>query len=74
MNEGLYFTDNMVRLPACADNRTIIYENIGNYTIYHIALEQEDKYMNYGIYANGLLVESISEWSIKENSNCILIE
>ena len=73
-NEGLYLTDNKLRLPACADYKTIIYEKPGKYNIYHLALEQEDKYMNFGIYANGLLVESCSEWSLKENSAMIFID
>jgi hypothetical protein len=36
--------------------------------IYHIALENDDPYMNYGIYANGLLVESCSKRYLKELS------
>jgi hypothetical protein len=54
--------------------RTSVYEVIGNYTIYHLALEHVDYYMNYGIYANGLLVESCSKRYLKELSNMTLIE
>jgi len=74
VNKKIYVTDKLYRLPACADLKTNIYEIPGTYTIYHLALEQKDKYMNYGIYANGLLVESCSEWSLKENSDMIFID
>lgn len=70
----LFITDFKYRLPACLDKKTTIFENSGIYTVYHIALEHDDKYMNYGIYANGLLVESCSEFSIKEYSNLTLID
>ena len=39
------------------------------YTIWHIVLENSNIYENYGIYANGLLVESCSQWSFEEYSN-----
>jgi hypothetical protein len=66
---NVYITDNYYRLPACADLRTRVYEHPGTYTIYHIALENENYYTNYGIYANGLLVESCSQRYLKELSN-----
>lgn len=56
-----YMTDGKYRLPVCADHRASIYEKQGKYMVYHIALENDDYYMNYGIYANGLLVESTSK-------------
>jgi hypothetical protein len=70
----IYITDGKARLPACVDKRTAVYEKEGTYTIYHIALEHDDCYMNYGIYANGLLVESSSKRYLKELSNMVLIE
>jgi sugar lactone lactonase YvrE len=70
----IYVTDNKYRLPACCDYRASIYEIVGNYTIYHLALENDDYYMNYGIYANGLLVETCSKRCLKELSNMTLIE
>ena len=69
-----YFTDDKLRLPACVDERASIYEFKGDFTIYHIALENTDYYMNYGIYANGLLVETCSKRYLKELSNMELIE
>lgn len=74
VNGNIYVTDNKYRLPACVDPRTSIYEIPGNYTIYHLALENDDYFMNYGIYANGLLVETCSKRYLKELSNMILIE
>jgi hypothetical protein len=70
----IYATDNKARLPACLDERTSVYKKEGYYTIYHLALEHNDYYMNYGIYANGLLVESCSKRYLKELSNMELIE
>ena len=61
VNGRVYITEGKYRLPVCADYRASIYEKPGKYTVYHIALENDDYYMNYGIYANGLLVESTSK-------------
>jgi len=74
INGKIYVTDNKYRLPACVDERASIYELPGTYTIYHLALENDDYYMNYGIYANGLLVETCSKRFIKEISNITLLE
>ena len=69
-----YVTDRKYRLPACADHRASVYEIVGTYTIYHFALEHDDYYMNYGVYANGLLVETCSKRYLKELSNMTLLE
>ena len=74
VNGGIYLTDDMLRLPACVDERAAVYEIVGNHTIYHFALENDDCYMNYGIYANGLLVETCSKRYLSELSNMDLIE
>ena len=74
-NKGrVFITDDHYRLPAFLDDRASVYEPAGTYTIYHLALENDDYYMNYGIYANGLLVETCSKRYLKENSNMTLIE
>jgi len=73
-NGGTYITDNKYRLPACLDERSFVYEKQGSYTVYHIALENENYYYNYGIYANGLLVESCSKRYLIELSGMELIE
>lgn len=74
INNDTYVTNNKYRLPACVDDRASIYETPGEYTIYHLALEHDDYYSNYGIYANGLLVETCSKRYLKELSNMIIIE
>jgi hypothetical protein len=74
VNGNVYGTDNKYRLPACVDERAVVYDKPGNYTIYHLALENENYYKNYGIYANGLLVESCSKRYLKELSNMVIIE
>jgi hypothetical protein len=71
---GIYITDDKFRYPACIDERTSVYEVAGKFTIYHIALDHDNYFMNYGIYANGLLVESISQRGIKDLSDLVLIE
>lgn len=74
LSGDIYVTDNKYRLPACIDERTTVYETAGTYTIYHFALEHPDYLMNYGIFANGLLVETCSERNLKELSGMELIE
>lgn len=74
VNGNTYVTDNKYRLPACVDPRSSVYEPSGNYMIYHFALENNDEFMNYGIYANGLLVETCSKRYLKELSDMTFIE
>ena len=69
----IYVTDGKFRLPACVDKRTNIYDIQGIHTIYHIALDNENYYYNYGIYANGLLVESCSKRYLNECSKMTII-
>jgi len=69
----LYATDDLYRIPACVDIRTVVYSEAGSYRVYHLALENPDYYMNYGIYANGLLVESCSQRFLKELSGMALL-
>ena len=70
----IFITDFKYRLPACVDEQSTVYEIPGNYKIYHIALENDDYYMNYGIYANGLLIETCSKRYLKECSSMELME
>jgi hypothetical protein len=74
INGDIYITDDKYRLPACVDVMAIPYEEEGMYTIYHFALDNDDYYMNYGIFANGVLVETTSQRYLKEISNMTLIE
>lgn len=69
----IYLTEDKYRLPACVDERAKPYEEKGEFTIYHIALDNDDYYMNYGVYANGLLVETCSQRYLKEISEMELI-
>jgi hypothetical protein len=57
-NGRIYVTDGMYRLPTYLDDKSDIYaDEYGDISVYHVALG-EDENRNYGIYANGLLVES----------------
>jgi hypothetical protein len=71
--ERIFITDNQYRLMACIDERTTPYEEEGLFNIWHLALENENYYWNYGIYANGLLVETTSIRYLKELSGMTLI-
>ena len=53
-------TDDKYRLMAYVDKKCEPYQVGGEFEIYHIALENKDYYANYGVYANGLLVETCS--------------
>lgn len=65
----LFVTDKKYRLMACVDERAEPWNSEGVYTIWHFALENADDGMNYGVYANGLLVETCSIRSLKNKSN-----
>ena len=71
--KDIYVTDRKYRLMACINERTKVYQKRGYHIIYHLALENDYYYGNYGIYANGLLVESCSKRYLKELSNMTLI-
>ena len=66
----IFVTDKKYRLIACVDERAEPWAHEGTYAIYHLALEHENKSMNYGIYVNGgLLVETCSINTLKNRSN-----
>lgn len=65
----LFVTDNKYRLMACVDERADPWNSEGVYTIWHFALKNDDDGMNYGVYANGLLVETCSIRALKNKSN-----
>ena len=69
----VYVTDKKYRLMAFVDERAEPWDSEGTYTIWHFALENTDYYMNYGVYANGLLVESSSLRYMKELSGMKLL-
>jgi hypothetical protein len=72
-NNDIYITENRYRLIACLDDRADPYEVEGEHPIWHLALENDDIYMNYGIFANGLLVETASKRMMKEYSGMELV-
>jgi surface protein len=61
----LYTTENKYRLAVCIDAKSNVYAIPGTYEVYHVALENNNEYTNYGMYANGILVETMS----KKNSD-----
>jgi len=70
----IFVTENKYRLIACADERAEPWNSKNSYNIWHIALENPDEKMNYGIYANGgLLVESCAILFLKNKSNMIIV-
>jgi hypothetical protein len=68
----LYITEKKYRLMSCIDERAEPWSSEGTYTIWHMALENEDVRMNYGVLANGLLVETCSIHFMKKWSNMTL--
>jgi hypothetical protein len=73
-NGDIYVTDAKYRLPACCDERASTYDKVGNFTIYHFALEHDICYVNYGVYANGLLVETCCKEYFKDYSGLTMID
>ena len=71
---NVYVTDKKYRLMACLDEKTETYDIEGVFNIWHLVLENEDYFMNYGIYANGLIVETSSERNMIEYSGMMLID
>ena len=69
---GYYITEGKIRLMTYLDDRAQVFDETGEFEIWHLSLEHEDYYMNYGIYANGLLVESCSKRFLKELSHMTL--
>jgi hypothetical protein len=61
----LFVTDGKYRLMAYLDPRSIPYEEKGEYRIWHFALGNNDR-RNYGVYANGLLVESCCKCTMEK--------
>jgi hypothetical protein len=60
----VFVTNNKYRLEAYLDDRASPWSEKGEFTVWHVCLEHEKEQFNYGIYANGLLVESISKRAI----------
>ena len=72
--KDILITGEKYRLAAHLDDRAKPWNSEGLYTIWHLALEHEDNTFNYGIYANGLLVETTSKRYLKEYSGMTLVD
>ena len=55
-----YITETYHRVPACLDDSSEPYSGKEPVTIWHFALEHNNFYNNYAVYANGILVETCS--------------
>jgi hypothetical protein len=64
----IYITSQKYRLMACIDERAEAFTKEGLFPIWHLALENNNYYSNYGVYANGLLVETASKRYLNELS------
>jgi len=68
----LFVTDKKYRLMAFLDERAEPWKSKGEYTVWHVALENSNEVKNYGVYANGgLLVETCSIHFLKNKSNMV---
>jgi hypothetical protein len=73
LGENVYTTEGEYRLPAWLDMRAERFRESGEFRIWHFALEHHDYYMNYGVYANGLLVESTSLRFMNELAGMVFV-
>lgn len=72
--QDIYITEETFRYPCFLDpNAQISKDEADEIAIYHIALENENYYGNYGVRANGLLVETSSLRYLKELSHMELL-
>jgi hypothetical protein len=69
----VFITNKKYRLEAYLDERADPWSEKGEFTVWHVALEHEKEHFNYGIYANGLLVESISNRAITTSKTLTLV-
>jgi len=60
-------------LMAVLDKNAEPFLEEGVFSIWHLALDHNDERMNYGIYANGLLVETTSKRMLREYSGMKLV-
>jgi hypothetical protein len=69
----IFITENKYRVPAYLDARRKPYTKTDPVVIWHFALENDNIYKNYGVMANGLLVESSSIEYMTDHSNMELL-
>jgi hypothetical protein len=56
-----YQTDGLQRLMTCLIPEAQAAAQEQDVTVYHLSISHENRYINFGIYAEGLLVESCSQ-------------
>lgn len=71
--KDIFVTKGKYRLMACIDERALPFADDADYPIWHVALENTEYYQNYGVWANGLLVETCSKRYLKELSGMTLV-
>jgi hypothetical protein len=70
--ERIFITDKKYRLPACVDQKAKEVLVPGPNVVWHFALEHYHDRMNYGVYAQGLLVETSPIWHMNtKNYNLV---
>jgi hypothetical protein len=63
----IFVTDDKFRLLSCLDERADPYEKAeADEVVYHICLEHSNPNMNYGIWANGMLMETCQKSCISK--------
>ena len=65
--------DGKYKLQAYKNNKFTVYEPKGKYMIFNFALQCDDDNINYGVYANGLLVECCGEKCLREQKAMMLV-
>lgn len=73
-----YITEIYHRVPACLDDNGTPYVSPsgkpdGSVTIWHFALEHNNLYNNYAVYANGILVETCSIDFLTNHTSMVLV-
>ena len=71
--KDIFITEKKYRLMACVDEKAEPWNSKGIYNIWHFALENASNTLNYGVYANGLLVESCCIYTLKKHKNLLKI-
>jgi hypothetical protein len=64
----IFVTAGKYRLVAFIDKRSEPWASEGKYTVWHLALESNNEVVNYGVYANGLLVETACIQTLRDKS------
>jgi hypothetical protein len=63
---NLFFTEGKIRLMAMDDDEAEPYLKKGPFPIYNFVLEAPNEHTNYGVFANGKLVESSFPYWVKK--------